>query len=308
MSKIHQAKLVPPGAWDTHLHIFEHDKFPFAPDRHFTPAPATLEQLKHFETSIGVDHVCIAHGFSYGHDCSSLLSYLERFQGKARGICVLDIETVTDDLLNTYHAAGIRSVRLNFFKNEVAHDLEKQISLIKATATRLVRWGKSRWSIQILQPHIEFWGRLREAVATLPVPLVVDHFALIEGHSMRKKCTKPSVESDGFAELLGALRDGNVWMKLSAPYRCSDLGQTYHDLESIVKSLVAANPDRVLWGSDWPHTQRHENRIGKRPHDIEQFMEIDNNTWIQSLSRWLSEDEWRRMWVDNPRQLYDYHV
>lgn len=144
---------LPPGAWDTHFHIFE-------PDR-FTPAPATLEQFEQFKSSLRVEYICVTHGLSYGSDCTSLLHYLHYFQGRASGICVLDVETTTDDLLDTYHAAGVRSVRLDLFKHEAMHDMERQISLIEATAARLTQWGKGRWSIQIQQPHLEFWGRLR---------------------------------------------------------------------------------------------------------------------------------------------------
>ena len=297
-------RTIPPGAWDTHFHIFEPDRFPFASDRHFTPAPATLEEFEQFRTSLGVDYICVTHGLSYGSDCTSLLHYLDYFQGQARGICVLDVETTTDNLLDTYHAAGIRSVRLDFFKHAAMHDLERQISLIESTATRLAQWGKGRWSIQIQQPHLEFWGRLRKTASTLSFPLVVDHFGLVPGKSMQKGGTTLSNESEGFAELLGALRDGNLWIKLSAPYRCSDLKHTYDDLEEHVRSMTEANPERVLWGSDWPHTQRHDTRIGKDSGAVECFQQVDNKAWVQSLSRWLSEDQWQRMWVTNPQQLY----
>ncbi|CAF9930218.1 MAG: hypothetical protein ALECFALPRED_004552 [Alectoria fallacina] len=296
---------VPPGAWDTHFHIFEPDSFPYASDRHFTPAPATLEEFERFKTSLGVEYVCVTHGLSYGSDCTSLLHYLHYFQGGASGICVLDVETTTDDLLDTYHAAGVRSARLDFFKHEAMHDLDRQVALIESTAARLTRWGKSRrWSIQIQQPHLESWGRLRRLASTLAFPLVVDHLGLVPGKSIQRGGATPGNESEGFAELLGALRDGNLWIKLSAPYRCSDLKHTYDDLEGHVRSMTEANPERVLWGSDWPHTQRHSNRIGQDSGAVEYFQEVDNKAWIGSLGRWLSEDQWQRMWVSNPQQLY----
>ena len=127
---------VPPGAWDTHFHIFEPN---------FTPAPATLEEFEKFKSSLGVEYVCVAHGLSYGSNCTSLLHYLHYFQGRASGICVLDVETTSDDLLNTYNAAGVRSARLDFFKHKAMHDLERQVSLIEftysnsATSPRILR-------------------------------------------------------------------------------------------------------------------------------------------------------------------------
>jgi predicted TIM-barrel fold metal-dependent hydrolase len=310
-NEIYQVKAVPAGAWDTHFHIFETDKFSFAPGRHYTPSTATLEQCQQFHKSIGIENVCIAHGLTYGADLTSLRYYLEqlaRGPGKARAICVLDIETTTDEFLDSCHAAGVRSVRLDLFRHGAMHNLERQMALIESTARRLVQWGKAgRWSIQLLQTHLEFWGRLREIAAELPFPLVIDHLALVPGQIMMQKedSTQPT-ESEDFAALLGALRDGNVWIKISAPYRCSNLGPDYLDLEHPIRLLTKANPHRIIWGSDWPHTQRHTDRTEKGRLVPESYLKIDNKAWIRSLSRWLSEDEWTRMWVDNPRELYDY--
>lgn len=306
---MYEIKAVPLDAWDTHCHVFENG-FPFAAGRHFTPAPATIEQLQQFHSSIGVSNVCIAHGLSYGPDCTSLLHYLQRYNGISRGICVLDLETVTNATLNEYHAAGIRSVRLNLFCHDATHNLQKQTALLEATAARLAEWsraktGQGRWSIQIQQPEMDHWRSLRKMAATLPVPLVVDHFALVKGQSMLGEGGLHPLESSGFKELLGALRDGNVWIKFSAPYRCSSLMHQYEDLKEPVLELLAANSERIIWGSDWPHTQRHSDRAGKDPYATEPFQQIDNQEWIQSLSRWMSEDEWRQMWVNNPRNLYD---
>lgn len=301
----YSSKPVPKGAWDTHHHIFEPEKFPYAPGRHFTPSVATLDDLKAFEKSVGVDHVCIAHGLSYGPDCTSLLYYLEQFKGEARGICVIDEISVTDKMLDSYHTAGIRSVRLDFFKHQAMNDLEKQVALIEATAARLAKWGPRGWSVQAQQPHAEYWPRLRAVAKKLPVPLVIDHMGLLKGESMAEGA--PDVtKTSGFAELLGALADGNLWMKISAPYRNSYQDFEYLDLKLMVRKMVDANPKRVVWGSDWPHTQRHQDRAGKNPSDKEPFLKIDSAKWIESLSTWLSDEEWQAMWVSNPQELYDY--
>jgi predicted TIM-barrel fold metal-dependent hydrolase len=267
---------------------------------------ATLDELKAFEKSIGVDHVCIAHGLSYGKDCSSLLYYLGQFRSEARGICVIDETSVTDDLLDSYHAAGIRSVRLDFFKHQAMNDLDKQVALIEATAARLTKWGPKGWSVQAQQPHIQYWPRLRKVAKKLPVPLVIDHMGLLKGESMAGHGVPDVTTTPEFAELLGALSDGNLWTKISAPYRNSYQDFEYLDLKPLVRKMVDANPNRVVWGSDWPHTQRHQDRAGKNPDDKEPFLKIDNARWIQSLSTWLSDEEWQAMWVDNPQELYDY--
>ncbi|KAF4460992.1 amidohydrolase 2 [Fusarium albosuccineum] len=282
---VHQVKPVPQGAWDTHHHIFEPDRFPFSAGRHFTPSVATLEDLQKFEASIGVAHVCIAHGLSYGPDCTSLLYYLDQLQGTARGICVIDERNVTDDLLEKYHAAGVRSVRLAFFKAQAMHDLQKQIDLIKATAERLLRWkpNGNGWSIQIQQPILSHWNMTPDGA-----PL--------------------AISQPGWQDLLESMADGNIWVKISAPYRNSRNDPIYDDLERIVKDLVQANPKRVVWGSDWPHTQRHEDRHLRGREDVEPFLKIDNKRWVETLSIWLSEAEWNDLWVNNPRKLYDYEA
>ncbi|GMF80377.1 unnamed protein product [Aspergillus oryzae] len=277
-------KPVPSGAWDTHHHIFEPDRFPFAEGRHFTPARASLEDLQKFEKSIGVDHV-----------------YLD---------------TVSNELLDEYHAAGVRSVRLDFFRHKAMDNVQIKAELMEATAQRLAKWGKPGWSIQIQQPHLEFWPRLRDVVDRSPVPVVVDHCALIAGSSYRVNDYVTNIQDGSYlaegeridlAALCETLRNGNLWMKISAPYRCSNLAPGYDDLRWLVRRFVDANPRRVVWGSDWPHTQRHKDRVGKSSSSEEAFLQIDDKAWIESLSKWMSEDEWQLLWVENPATLYDYH-
>ncbi|KAI8300077.1 2-pyrone-4,6-dicarbaxylate hydrolase [Colletotrichum sp. SAR11_240] len=309
MSSITEApKHVPAGAWDTHHHIFEPARFPFASGRHFTPSVATLEQLKAFEESIRVSHVCIAHGLSYGADCSSLLYYLEQFNGTARGICVLDLDTVTDELLDKYHGAGIRSVRLDFFKTQAMNDVDKQVNLIKSTANRLLQWHPTGngWSIQIQQPNVSYWAKLGPVIQQSKLLVVLDHIGLVKASSMAPIGSVPVREQAGWLDLLNTLRGGNLWIKISAPYRCSRADPHFEDLKDIVQELVRANSKRLVWGSDWPHTQRHEDRHLRSKDEQEPFLKIDNPAWIRSLSTWLNGEEWQDLWVNNPSTLYDY--
>lgn len=232
---------------------------------------------------------------------------------------MLDLVTVTDEILDLYHEAGVRSVRLDFFRHTAMHYFDVQAWLIDATAQRLVQWrgnAGNKWSIQIQQPHLEFWPGLCEVIRQCPVPVVVDHMALITGSSYRYGDATNiqdgsylrESERRGLETLCQALRDGNLWIKISAPYRCSNLGPRYEDLRWVVRRFVDSNPRRMLWGSDWPHTQRHEDRFGKSRGKEEAFLEIDDRAWVESLSTWLSEEEWRLMWVENPAVLYDYQA
>ncbi|ETS78382.1 hypothetical protein PFICI_10444 [Pestalotiopsis fici W106-1] len=189
------------------------------------------------------------------------------------------------------------------------NDVEKQVSLIHETANRLIKWGahSKAWGIQIQQPKLCYWNRLREVAASLAFPLVLDHMGLFKAASMAPAGSTPVTQQAEWQDFMGALRDGNLWIKISAPYRNSRAAPHFEDLYDIVTQLVRARPDRVVWGSDWPHTQRHEDR---RPENIgkqEPFLVVDNQSWIVSLSTWLSEDEWQALWVENPRKLYDYY-
>ncbi|MCJ1485787.1 hypothetical protein MMC06_005962 [Schaereria dolodes] len=349
MSATSSSKPIPPGAWDTHIHIFEPELFPLPPKRHFTPSCASYTSFTRFLSSLPVSHACITHGLSYGADCTPLVAHLARSRSHSqsghqlhRGICVLDLHNLTDELLTTYHAAGVRSVRLNLNNDGAMHDIEAQISLLKATAARLVRWDSHNikgWSVQIQQPHVEFWTQLAPICAALPVPVVVDHMALVQMPSMLATTTQcqhqiptpaavessssPStlsfsanfstaataevtdpLSSPGVLSLLSALRAGNVYIKLSAPYRCSALAPAYPDLQSLVAAFVTANPLRILYASDWPHTRLHKDREGLDPLEKEAFQEVDDGAWVESLSAWMDEEEWGAMWKGNPERLY----
>lgn len=144
--------------------------------------------------------------------------YLGRFNEQARGICVLAETRVSDGVLDEYHAAGVRSLRLDFFRAQAMNDLVKQIEPIEATAKRLLVWhttGKG-WSIQIQQPNLAFWKRLRPVAANLGVPLVVDHMALVKTASARPTNSFPGIETEGWQDLLASLGDGHLWIKISA--------------------------------------------------------------------------------------------
>ncbi|OCF31421.1 hypothetical protein I316_06823 [Kwoniella heveanensis BCC8398] len=292
--------LVPPDSWDTHHHIFELDKYSLAEGRHFTPSIATREELVAFQKSLGFEHTCIAHGLPLGYDLSSLTDVLSHFNGAMRGIGVINHETITDAKLQELDKAGVRSVRLDFFRYEANESFDKALELIKAVANRVAPFG---WSIQVQLKHAEWWDRLYDHVTSLPCPIVSDHFAFLRGVSWHADINDPLTQP-GASGILKLLRSGKLWIKVSAPYRVSRSPPEYADLQPLVRAFLQANPDRVLYGSDWPHTQLWENRIGKDPTVTEPFMEIDNETWLKTLKTWMSAEEWHKMMVDSPKALY----
>ncbi|WWC88748.1 uncharacterized protein L201_003661 [Kwoniella dendrophila CBS 6074] len=292
--------LVPPGSWDTHHHIFELDKYPLAEGRHFTPSIATRHELEEFQKSLGFEHTCIAHGLPLGYDLSSLVDALEHFKGAVRGIGVIDHEAITDSELQKLDQTGVKSVRLDFFRYQANESFEKALNLIQAVSARVAPLG---WSVQVQLKHAEWWDQLYDHIVSLPCPIVSDHFGFLRGTSWDESITS-SLKQPGFTGITKLLQSGKLWIKLSAPYRVSRAGPEYADLKPLVQALVEANPDRILYGSDWPHTQLWERRIGKDPNVTEPFMCIDNETWLKSLKSWLSETEWNKMLVKNPKILY----
>ncbi|KAL1857003.1 hypothetical protein VTK73DRAFT_8151 [Phialemonium thermophilum] len=151
------------------------------------------------------------------------------------------------------------------------------------------------------------WARLRplvenEIVAT-GVRLVTDHFALLQVPELGQELdlTQPGLE-----HIVALMRAGALWVKLSAPYRQTRLPPSggFADLKPLVRLLVDANPRRVIWGSDWPHTPKMRIRTPEEALQEVPFLEVDDGAWIRALRSWLSDEEWDYLMVKNPRELY----
>lgn len=266
--------LLPRGGWDTHHHVFERKlapkefiasllinlpkakRFAYSPERHLTPPAATIKQFVDFKARLGLTHSVLTHGLSYGDDCSSLKSFVSELgSSSTMGIGVIDPETVTAQELADMRQAGIRGIRVNLYKYDAMHDVSKQKVALREHA-RVIRQHCPGWSMAFTHVHPEFWQELKavieEEVCQYGIPLVTDHFALLKGSSMLESKSVEGVRTQSGLEAIAELmRSGCLWVKISAPYRVSDLAPDYPDLEPLVKALVEANPDRVLWGSDW---------------------------------------------------------
>lgn len=230
-------------------------QFSYSKDRHLTPPPATIQQFLSFKQNIGITHSVLTHGLSYGTDCTSLLSFLlELGKTNTKGIGVIDPDTTTDEQINQMHSAGVRGIRVNLYKYSAMHDLERQKVALREHARRITRFPG--WTMAFTHVHPEFWGDLRPTieseVASKGIRLVTDHFALLKGRTLLPAEYQGDVtKQPGFSEIISLVRDGLLWVKLSAPYRVSDAAPSYEDLKPVVRALVEANPRRVLWGSDW---------------------------------------------------------
>lgn len=263
-----------------------------------------------FKRSTGITHSVLTHGLSYGSDCSSLLAFLiELGQSNTRGIGVIDPKTTSDDMISQMHAVGVRGIRVNLYKYQAMHDLEKQKLALQEHARRIERF--TGWTMAFTHVHPEFWHELRPTIetdiASKGIRLVTDHFALLKGRSMLpQECAGDIAKQAGFEDIMSLVRDGLLWVKLSAPYRLSEEGPLYGDLKPLVRAYVDANPRRVLFGSDWPHTPRMKVRNSEEAKQETPYLEIDDGAWLSSLRSWLSDEEWEMMVLQNPRELYDW--
>jgi 2-pyrone-4,6-dicarboxylate lactonase len=232
--------VVPAGAVDAHCHVFgPGDTFPFAPERKYTPCDASWEQLFALRDFLGFDKNVVVQATCHGSDNSALLDVLERADDRARGVVTVKAD-ITHDELARMNELGVRGVRFNYVKRLVdpkPDDYYRQIiEKIKPFGWHVVLYFEP----SDLQEKYDFF-------TSLGVPVVIDHMG-------RPDVTKP-VDNAEFDLFLRFMRENsNVWSKVSCPDRLSVSGSPlYADVAPFAKTIVEEFPDRVLWGTDWPH-------------------------------------------------------
>lgn len=265
---------IPPGACDCHVHVFgPAARFPFSPSRTYTPPDASIEELLALQKRLGLERVVIVHPSPYGTDNSRTLDALKRLGDRARGVAVIDNDTSLEGM----HEVGIRGVRVNLQTAGVSDPAAAQ-RLLDETAARVAPLG---WHVQTFAKV----ALLRKLKIELPMPLVVDHFGLC-------------ADQEDVAWLSARLRVGRTYVKLSAPHRVPMRS------DALVRALIAANPERCLWGSDWPHPSTHGVR---KPSDVQPFDRIDDAAALGRLHGSIGDDAlFRKILVHNPAQLYDF--
>jgi predicted TIM-barrel fold metal-dependent hydrolase len=284
---------VPPNACDCHTHVFGPPaQFPFAPQRSYTPGEASLEELLALQQDLHLGRVVIVQPSVYGTDNSCTVDALQRLAGRGRGVAVID-EAISDGALDALHRSGMRGVRVNLTTAGVSDPAIARRRLA-AAAARVAPLG---WHVQVYA-EMAVIAALQDDMTKVPVPVVIDHFG---GARASAGPAQP-----GFAALLALVRSGKVYVKLSAPYRSSSDRPDYADVAALARPLIAANADRVLWGSDWPHPGGGR-RPGQPLDEIEEFFPEDDGRTLNLLADWAPEPEIRRkILVDNPARLYDF--
>ena len=280
---------VPKGACDCHTHIFGPDAtFPLSPKRLYTPGPASIADLTALHQALHIDRVVIVHPSPYGADNVVTIDAVRKLGPRARGVAVID-DMTTDAMLDDMHDAGIRGVRVNL-ESYGESDPAVAGRHLQQAAARVARLG---WHVQTYT-NLAILAALTDIISQLPTTLVVDHFG-------RPKAAL-GTSQPGFAEFLVQLRSGKVYVKISAPYRIS-LVPHYTDASAIARAMIAANPDRIVWGTDWPHPGAAK----RDPAVIEPFRPEDDGLALNRMTEWAqSSAELKKILVDNPARLYQF--
>lgn len=282
------------GLCDTHVHVFEPDLYPYAEGRAYTPGHAQCGDLERMMTSLGVSRCVVVQPSVYGSDNACLLAALRHFgSDRARGVAVIDHHNISRDELIGLRKAGVRAVRINFEAAKSAIPVDR-ISVIRATARRA---KEAQLAVQLFV-DTAIAVEAAENLASEGVPLILDHFAGF-------KCGM-DIKGSTFTKLLKALETGNVWVKLSAPYRTGSILPDYEDLRPAAQAMIAAAPERMVWASDWPHTGGGQ-RDGKDPSRIEPFRQVDDRSDLTRLQRWVGDGSlYQKILADNAAEIFDF--
>jgi predicted TIM-barrel fold metal-dependent hydrolase len=263
---------------DCHTHVFV-DGYSMIPERGYNPPQSTLEDMLAMHAKLGIDRVVLTQPSVYGTDNSAILDAVSRIADRARAVVAVGPD-VSDGELEDLHGRGARGIRLNLDNvGGMPVEIDEVPGLVK-------RIGALGWHVEFLFAGHELPGLL-PLLRTLDAPISIGHFAYM-----------PAAEGVGypaFQDLLGLVSEGNTWVKLSAPNRLGvgDL-PPWPEVVPLARALIEAKPDRMVWGTDWPHPNKFE----VQPNDAD---------LLEQLELWAPGEEMRRrILVDNPTALYDF--
>jgi len=275
---VRKPKLVlPPHAADCHCHVFgPRDEYPWAANRLYTPPPVTLDDYLAMLRATGFARGVIVQTGLYGTENRFLIDALKAHPNKLRGIALIG-EDVTDRALRDLTDAGVRGFRVNrTARTGLAFDVARRL------AARVKDLG---WHVQFLL-DVEDHPDLDTMLGGFATEVVIDH--------MGRPDPAKGVNAPGFQALIRLLKSGRGWAKLSAPYRTSRLEPPYDDITPFAHALVAVAPERLVWGSDWPHVL------------LDTTMPNDGDL-VDRIAVWAPDEAVRkRILVDNPERLYGF--
>jgi 2-pyrone-4,6-dicarboxylate lactonase len=269
----------PPLACDAHCHVFgPAAKFPYAPDAPYWPPDSPFEELERLHKTLGIERAVIVHASCHGSDMRVTLDAIARSGARYRGTAIID-ETYSDKQFREMHDGGIRGVRFNFVKHLGGRP---DMQFFDRTVARLKDMG---WHL-ILHLDSNDLVEFRKKFEAIAVPMVIDHMGRVKAAD--------GLQQEPFKVLLSFLRNENFWVKICGAERVSSKGPPFTDAVPFAQALIEAAPDRILWGTDWPHPN-----VGKH---------MPNDGDLVDLFPLMAPDPavQKKILVDNPGRLYGF--
>jgi predicted TIM-barrel fold metal-dependent hydrolase len=273
--------VLPKNSTDCHLHICGPDQtYPYIPKRIYTPPDALLSTYTTLMNILGLERAVIVQPSVYGTDNQLLLDTLASNPLNFRGVAVVK-DNISDHEIEKMHLAGVRGLRCNIV------DLADNKGVLPLTtlnllAKKIMAYG---WHIELLM-HVNEFPNLADSFKDFAVPIVLGHYGYQK--------TSININDKGFQNLLALMRDGKAWVKLTGLYRISESGYPFSDVERFATPLMEANPNQLVWGSDWPHVMVKN----KMPNDTDM---------LNIVGSWINDQQLRqKIFVTNPKCLYDF--
>jgi predicted TIM-barrel fold metal-dependent hydrolase len=271
------AFLLPRGACDTHVHIWgPFDRFPLNKGAPYTPPERTRDDLVALHERLGIDRAVIVQTTVYKADNRAMLDGIAQSNGRWRGVALID-ESFDDAAFRALHEGGVRGVRFGFVKHLGG---VPDLALVRRTAARIAPMG---WHLVLhldagnIPDFLDFFGEFS-------LPVVVDHMGRVP--------VRDGLDQTPFRLLLELLKRPNWWVKVSGAERISETGPPFADAVPFAQRLIAAAPDRVLWGTDWPHPNVR--------------WEPDEADLVDLLPSFADAAALQQVLVDNPARLYGF--
>ena len=284
---------IPAGACDCHVHVFgDPAKYPFAADRVYTPPGASIEMLQDLHRALHIRRVVIVNPSVYGTDNACTLDAARQIGADARAVVVIGKDTPRS-ALDEMAAAGARGVRVNLATGGTS-DPSAAKAIIDSVVGQI---APLKWHMQ-LYTSLSVIAALKDQLSQLPIPVVFDHFG------GAKAALGPS--QPGFDVVLDLVKSGRGYVKISGAYRASDKAPDFADATPLAQALVAANADRIVWGTDWPHPNP-ANQPRVPVSEMTRPAQVDDGLLLNQLAKWVPDATTRKkILVDNPARLYGF--
>ena len=274
--------VLPKGSVDTHVHIFD-QKYKLSPGRGYNPPDSTLADLDHLHEVLGIDRVVFTQPSVYGTDNSAILDGMMSRNSKvantARAVVAVDGD-VKESELEKFESLGVRGIRLN---TDNKGGMPVDMSDIGELAEKIKDLG---WHFEFLFPGKDIL-ELMSTFKSLPIPMSIGHFAYQPATS--------GIDASGFKALLELAKEGNTWIKISGANRVSETDlPPYDDVKPMAQELIDAAPERIMWGTDWPHPNKYE--VNPNDGDL-----------VNAFGEWVQDEAMRqKIMTDNPGEFYRF--